>query len=224
MSSLLWRVAVSILLAAYTIGAWAQNAPPRGGKREFTLSPFYTNATTLNGAEGSQATLDNSFGFGFGFAYNLNNHVSLGGEFMWAQGDYKANVTPAPGNAGTSFEIKGTLYTSTIRMNATWNMLASDITPFIMGGIGSTYVNTNIPNGPPSNVCWYDPWWGYYCGTVTPTKTSTDLSYIAAGGVRWDVNRDFFLKAFVARQWIDVGGQLGTPWIDQYRIDFGFKF
>ena len=225
MRSLL-RSTVFALVAVYAFGAWAQNAP-RKGKAEFTLSPVYTRNTTINGADNSQADIENSFGFGFGFGYNLNNNVSLGGEFIWGEGDYRATfggVDSAGNPNGQSVNIKGTMYTSTLRLNATWNMLASDVTPFLQGGLGSTYINTNIPNGPPSNACWWDPWWGYYCSTYYPTKSSTNFSYMAAAGVRWDVNRDFFMRAFVARNWIDVGGSLGTPWIDQYRIDFGFKF
>jgi len=218
------RIGVSILLAAYAICAWSQNSPPRRGKTEFTLSPQFTGATTWNGDQGSQAHLDGALGFGFGIAYNLDNHLSLGGEFMWGSGDYRATITPAAGNNGSSFDARGTLYTSTIRMNATWNFLASDLTPFVMGGIGSTYVNTNIPDGPPVNACWWDPYWGNYCGYVQPTKTSTDLSYLAAAGLRWDANRDFFMRAFYARQWIDHGGSIGVPFVNQYRIDFGFKF
>jgi hypothetical protein len=72
-------------------------------------------------------------------------------------------------------------------------------------------------------VCWWDPWWGYYCGSVVPTKSNTYFSYNAGAGLRWDVNRAIFLRAVAVRQWIDVGGPVGSPAMDQYRIDIGFK-
>jgi len=222
MKSLL-RITLSMFLAAYAAGAVAQRSQ-RAGTWEFTLQPQYTNSTRISSGDGSSADIDSTLGFGMGFAYNLNNHFSLGGEFVWSQADYKATVTPASGNPNNSFSITGTLYTSTIRMNATWNILASDLTPIVVGGLGSTYVDTSIPNGPPNNYCWWDPWWGYYCGTYVPTKTSTNFSYMAGAGVRWDANRSFFVRGLVDREWIDAGGDLGTPWVDQYRIDFGFKF
>ncbi len=73
-------------------------------------------------------------------------------------------------------------------------------------------------------MCWWDPWWGYYCGTTVPTKTETDLSYMAGVGLRWVSPSTFFLRGLVARQWIDVGGGIGSPAVTAYRIDLGFKF
>lgn len=211
---------VLTLLLACAVGASAQNFP-RAQKWEFTLQPQYTTSQSFSGSDGSSAKLDSALGFGLGFAYNLNNHFSVGGEFVWSQGDYTATYADAntPSTTATS---KGTMWSNTLRMNATWNILASDITPFVSGGLGSTYVNSNIPNGFPSNTCYWDPWYGYICGTYTPTKSATELSWMAAAGMRWDVSRDFFMRALVLRLWIDANG--ATPSFDQYRIDFGFKF
>jgi opacity protein-like surface antigen len=213
------QLAVSILLGAYAMGAAAQSAPPRGGKWEFTVQPQYTESADLSGSSGSRAQIQGAWGFGFGFGYNFNNHLALGGELTWAQADYTRTTAPGVGNPGSSFIRTGTIETSTLRMNGTWNLLASDFTPFATGGIGSTYVDTNIPDGP--TQCWVDPWYGTYCGT--PTKSNTYFSYNAGVGLRWDVNREFFLRGVYTRQWIDVGGGLGSPAFDQYRIDFGFK-
>lgn len=215
---------VSILLGVYAMGAAGQSAPPRAGKWEFTLQPQYTDSASLTGGNGSRADIDGAWAFGFGLNYNFNNHLSLGGDLYWSEADYRATVAPAAGNPGSPNTLSGTLQTSSIRMNATWNFLSTNFTPFVTGGVGSTYVDSNIPNGPPSNVCWWDPWYGYYCGSVVPTKSDTYLSYNTGIGLRWDVDRSFFLRGIVIRQWIDVGGALGTPSMDQYRIDFGFKF
>jgi opacity protein-like surface antigen len=220
----LLRFILFAAVAAYCTTAAAQRFPARGGKWEFTLQPQYTRSANFNTGNGSEGHIDGALGFGIGFAYNLNNNFSLGGELLWNQADYNATVAPAPGNTNSAYTVRGTLQTSTIRFNGTWYFSPSDITPFVTGGIGSTYVDTNIPSGLPNNVCWWDPWWGYYCGTYLPTKTSTDLSYLAAAGLRWDLDRNMFLRGLIGRMWIDVGGALGTPWVDQYRIDIGFKF
>jgi opacity protein-like surface antigen len=163
-----------------------------------------------------------SLGFGFGVAYNLNNNLALGGDFVWSSASYSATITPAAGNPGPAQTLNGVLDTSTLRFNVIWNMIATgNFTPFVIAGIGSTYVDTNIPYGGPP-VCWYDPWWGYYCSQ--PTRSAYDVSYSGALGVRWEIDRNIFLRGLVNRTWIDVGGALGTPWVDQYRIDVGFKF
>lgn len=220
----LLRVALSLLLAAFATHAAAQNSPPRGGKWEFTLQPQYTHSQSFDSGNGSGGTVDSALGFGFGVAFNLNNHFNLGGDFFWNNANYNATVAGAGSNAGNNYNVSGTLNSSTIRFDATWNFLASDFTPFVMGGIGSTYIDTNIPNGPPSNVCWYDPWWGYYCGSYIPTKTAYYVSYSGGLGLRWEVDRNIFLRAVAIRQWLDVGGSVGEPYTDQYRFDVGFKF
>ena len=214
------RVALFTLLAVYALGAVAQHAPPRRGKGEFILQPQYTDSLNVSGSNGSQGHIEGALGFGFGLAFNLNNNLSLGGDFFWNQADYQATIV----GDQQIFTAKGELETSTIRFNATWHFSAADFTPFVSAGIGSTYVNTNVPNGPPQNVCWWDPWWGYYCDSYYPTRSGTELSYTGAFGLRWDVDRSIFLRGVWSRMWIDVGGDLGTPFVDQYRIDLGFKF
>jgi Outer membrane protein beta-barrel domain len=224
MMRILLRVALFALVAAYASGATAQNSPPRGGKWEFTLQPQYVHGETFNSGNGSAGSVGSSLGFGFGVGYNLNNHLTLGGDFFWNQGNYDVTLAPAAGNPNNPQSVSGTLSTSTIRFNATWNFLQGDFTPFVIGGIGSTYVDTNIPSAPPQNQCWYDPWWGYYCGTYTPTRYAYYVSYSGGVGVRWDLDRNIFLRALGNRMWIDVGGSIGQPYVDQYRFDVGFKF
>jgi len=209
-------------LAGWAMGCFAQG--PRAEKWEFTLQPQYTDSASLSGGGGSTAEVDADFGFGLGLAYNLNNHFSIGGELTWSQSDYKANVRPAAGNPGSTRSISGELSSSTLRMNATWNILPGAFTPFLTGGLGATWVDTNIPDGPPNSSCWYDPWWGYYCSTSQPTHNDTYFSYMAGAGLRLDFPQSFFLRGLVAQQWLDVGGDIGTPEFTQYRIDFGFRF
>lgn len=216
------RIALFIFTAACAAGAAAQNSPPRAGKWEFTLQPQYVHGQTFDTGNGSSGTVDSALGFGFGVAYNLNNNFSLGGDFFWNSANYTANFGSA--NGSTPYSASGTLQTSTIRFNGVWNIMSGDFTPLIMGGIGSTYIDTNIPTAPPTNSCWWDPWWGYYCGTYYPTKTAYYVTYSAGVGARYDLDRNVFLRAMAIRQWLDASSALGTIWTDQYRFDVGFKF
>lgn len=215
-----FRLFVAMLISVYAAGAAAQKSGPRAGRWDFTLQPQYVDSKSVTGDNGSRASISGDWGFGFGFAYNFSNHLALGGELTWNEANYSARIVPGPGNiAGSPFTLSGTMETSTLRVNGTWNILATSLTPFVTGGIGATYVDTNIPNGP--TQCWTDPWWGTYCDT--PTRSNTYFSYNAGAGLRWDVNRSFFLRGVYSRQWIDVGGGAGSPAFDQFRIDFGFK-
>jgi len=214
------QFAISILLGVYAMGVAGQTRGPRAGQWEFTLQPQYVDSKSVTGDNGSRADIAGDWGFGFGFAYNFSNHLALGGELTWNEADYRARIVPAAGNPGSSFDLNGTMETSTLRMNVTWNILATSFTPLVTGGIGATYVDTNIPNGP--TQCWTDPWYGTYCGT--PTRSNTYFSYNAGAGLRWDVNRSFFLRGVYTRQWVDVGGGAGSPAFDQFHFDFGFKY
>ena len=219
----LLRLALSMLLTAYAAGAAAQTSAGRAGKWEVTLQPQYTHGISFDSGNGTSGTTGSSLGFGFGVAYNLNNNFALGGDFVWSSASYNATIAPAAGNGNAATTLTGVLDTSTIRFNVIWNMIATgNFTPFLIAGIGSTYIDTNIPYPTSPPVCWYDPWWGYYCSQ--PTRTAYDVSYSGALGLRWEIDRNIFVRALVNRVYIDVGGSLGTPHLDQYRVDLGFKF
>lgn len=173
---------------------------------------------------GATAETDNSVGWGFSVGYNVSDQLSFAGSFNWADIDYNANVVPAIGNGNSAFKVDGTLETSTVNFGGTYNFLRKSVTPFVTAGLGFTYIDTNVPNGPPVPVCWYDPWYGYYCGSAVPTKDETDFSYNVGAGVRWDVVDNFFLKATANKLWIDASGNIGRPGFMSYSVDFGFLF
>ena len=101
---------------------------------------------------------------------------------------------------------------------ATYYFQASDVTPFVSGGVGATFIDSNIQNGQSSTACWWDPWWGYICSSYTPTKTETDTTFMAGIGVRWDVSRTFALQGSYNRQWIEA--EKSTPDLTGLKIDF----
>jgi len=217
------QVIVGIAMAMLAVQAQAQHSD-RAGKWEGTLQLRYSDSADIHGSTGSQATIDSDYGFGLGFAYNFNDHLSLGGDFAWSQPDYKATVVPAAGNGNSAYTVNGTMETASTHAVVTWNFLAKALTPFVSAGVGGTWVNTNIPAGPPVNACWWDPWWGYYCAPVYPTRSDTYFSYNAAVGMRWDSKENWFVRGLVGEQWLDVGGNVGTVSTTQYRLDLGYRF
>jgi opacity protein-like surface antigen len=222
------RVLAQVFLCAaactWLVGASAQNLTDRAGRWEASFNVLYGESKTVNSDNSSSADIDGSYGWGFGIGYNFNDHFGLEFNGSWRQSDYKATTTPAAGNANGRQSFSGTLDAGNMSLNGTYNLLARALTPFVTGGIGATYINTDIPAGLPVNVCWWDPWWGYYCGTYMPTRTAYYVSYSGGLGLRWEVDRNVFLRAVAIRQWLDVGGSIGQPYTDQYRFDVGFKF
>lgn len=213
-------VAIGALAGAFMLpsAARAQGAP-RAGHLEFILPIVYTPSTTFNGQGGSSAELNSDLGMGFGLGYHVNNHLQLNGMINWNYQSYTATTVDATN--GTTRKATGTLDSSTIALNAIFYFMPSGITPFVSGGIGSTFIDTNVPNGIPSTGCWYDPWYGYICNTYTPTKTQTALSYNAGVGMRFELNRSFSLQASYNKMWIDLSQ--GKPDLDLWKLDLVFR-
>ena len=215
---------IATILAAAPTLALAQSSQ-RAGRNEIYFGPVFVDTKSYSFEGGSTARTDTGYGLLFGWARNLNPHVALGFEIEWIDQDYRATVQPGVGNnlnlANTN--INGTLESRTIRFPATYNFSTAAFTPFVTGGLGWTWVDTNIPSGLPETFCWYYPWWGQYCATGVPTHNTTKFSYNAGIGVRYDYGRGVF-RALVNQQWIDFGGSYGANSTTQFRIDFGTKF
>jgi len=215
------RTAAIIALLLAALPAHAQSS--RGNKSEFYLSPVFTDGKNYSFDGGSSAQTDTGFGFTMGYAFNFDQHKALGVEVSWSDVDYRATVQPGIGNGNASSDIRGTLETWTVRFLGNYYFMEGNFTPFVTGGLGWTYIDTNIPTGLPQNICWYYPWYGSYCGTYVPTATSTKFSYNAGLGLRMELGKGF-VRALVNQQWMDFGGSYGSDSVTQYRIDFGVKF
>jgi opacity protein-like surface antigen len=228
------RAATRILLAAAASllaeAALAQSpaAPAQSAHRdkrwEFTLQMqgIAGNDYTFQG--GSSAETKDALGFGLGISYNVNPHLNIGGEFVWVSQDYTATVQPAPGNPSAAFSGRGNVDIGAFMLNATWNVLAGPLTPYLSAGIGSATVDSNIPSGPSGTYCWYYPYGGYYCGVYTPTYSETSVSYNAGVGIRWDFSREMFMRFGAQQQWTDFSSTVDSyPSNIVVRLELGFK-
>src|SRR4051812_33207475 len=91
-------IAVAALAAALSVlPAHAQSAR-RAGTGEIYLAPVFTDGKNYSSDGGSAARTDTGYGLTFGYAYNFDAHKSLGFEFGWGSQDYRATITPGPGN------------------------------------------------------------------------------------------------------------------------------
>jgi opacity protein-like surface antigen len=193
----------------------------RGENWDFILSPIYSESATIDGQGGSSVELNDDWGFGMGLGYNFNDNFQLNGLFNWSYRSYEATVVKGDGTTG---RYNNNMESTTLSLNGVYYPMSGNFTPFVSGGVGYTWVDTNIPDGPPVGTCWYDPWYGYWCDSYVPTKTESDFSYNAGIGVRFDVNRQFGLQAGYYKTWIDIGKASDTPDFDIWRFDFIFRF
>lgn len=216
--------AIIVVGATHAAVAGAQDTTypcHRCGDVELSLPLLLTKSTTLDGAQGSHADLDNGSGVGMSIGYNFNAHFLLSGLFTWSTRGYDATVIQED---GTSSTYNATMYTANFSLNGTYYLLNKNITPFVTAGIGFAGIDTDIPTGVIQSACFWDPWRGYVCGTYEETKTENDTTFNAGLGVRWDINNGISLQGSYNKTWIDRNtGSGGTLDLDLLKLEIIFR-
>jgi opacity protein-like surface antigen len=123
-------------------------------------------------------------------------------------------------NAGNNV----TGYITTLTADVTYNFLPGRFSPFVTGGIGWSWVDTNIATEPPQTGCWWDPWWGYVCTSFQDTKTIDGFSYQVGVGARYDFSDALAVKGSYKMTWIDFDKADGTPDFDGFTLSVAWKF
>lgn len=210
------------LLAMSSMNSQAAFNDSRVKKWEFFLAPQVTNSKLLQFENGAEADINKRSSLGFGMGYNINAHIELSLEFSSSDGNYTSTVIPEDPNESPVTSTQS-LYTSSLDFGFTYNFLSTPFTPYATARIGSTYIDSGLYTGNVGTGCWWYPYWGYVCGTVAQTYTSTEFTYGAALGLRYDFNRKLYIKGDVGKNYIDLGNSNSTDFTT-YRFIFGFMF
>ena len=213
---------IFLLISLTSLNAQAAFNDSRVEKWEFYLAPKLTNSKVLQFENGAEADINKRSSLAFGFGYNINAHIELSMEFGSSSANYTSTVIPED-PAESPVKSTQSLYTSSLNLGFTYNVLSGPFTPFITATVGSTYIDSGIFTGNVGTGCWWYPYYGYVCGPVAQTYTSTELNYGAALGLRYDFNRKLYMKGDVGKNYIDFGNS-NTPDFTTYRFTFGFMF
>lgn len=211
-----------ILLIMVSSNAYSAFYDSRMKKWEVYLAPQITDSKDLQFDNGASANIEKDSSLGFGFGYNINSHIELALEFVSNNSNYTGTAIPEDPNQAP-VASSGSLYTSTINFGFTFNFLSTPFTPYVTANLGSTYIDSGVFTGNVGTGCWYYPYWGYVCGPVAQTYTSTELTYGAALGLRYDFNRKLFIKGEARKSYIDSNSN-NDPDFDSLRFIFGFMF
>jgi opacity protein-like surface antigen len=216
------KIIVTILVCGtLCMGLGSADAQNRGDRWEFSLGGLYQFSEDLETNLGSTLETDGELGLIVDFGYNIDDHLAVNFGFTYTGVGYDANVvTEEDGVIG----ISGSFDQMVFSANAIYHFGDGWVTPYIGAGIGYTWIDTNIPNGPSQGVCWWDPWWGWVCYETYPTKTVDAFSYQAILGVRYEFNPMNFMKFSYTSQWMDFSGPSNTPRYDVIGIEFGWMF
>ncbi|NRB42879.1 MAG: porin family protein [Pseudomonadales bacterium] len=206
----------------FTTSANAQNyhyQQDRTGSWETSLMWRYQGAETIKGNYGSKIEFDSASRGGFTFGYNFDKKWNLQWEYSHVKPSYKA--TYVKDDQSVAKNIDHTAGTTTNNFNLTYHFLEGKITPFVMAGLGWTKTDSNIASGA-SPGCWWT-WYGRVCNRYTTSYKSTDFSYNAGMGLRWELDDRMFLRGSYGFQWVDMDNVGSTPRFEVGRFEFGYR-
>ena len=212
---------IFISLIASVSTANAEPRRPYTTESSFRLN--YVEGKKFDGPNGSYLDVDDDVGFGFSYLYNKTTHWALGGSFDWTSPSYTAYVK-ADDPANDDFSVRTKLDIFSLNFDAVYYFLDQPFTPFVMGSLGWTNIDSNLSNGPAYNYCWWDYWGGYYCTTYRPTKNESGLNYRLGIGARWDLNRDWAVKGTYLQSEVDIDVAGENPRYNLWLLDLVYKF
>lgn len=218
------RLALGMTVAVLAVAAEAQaqawnDLSTRTRRWDFSVQTRYTGSRDFDGKFGSSVALDDDLGWGFAFDYNVNERLALGFTTAWRNVNY--NATVADDGTPTGFQYyNSSLYTSTIGISGIFNLLPKRFTPYAAGGVGWTFVDTNIVADYQTG-CWWDPWWGYICDTYATTYGTDAASFALGAGLRLGLSPQVFARIGYEHNWLDLDSVDGA---DIFRVDFGASF
>lgn len=195
---------------------------PRAGEVEYTLGAAHNFSDSFQGEGGSSLNLSSRTGIRVGFEYFTSSKLSFGFDATWARPSYSAVLVPEDGSPDVDISHRASIFSGHI--TGSYYFVEGPITPFVEAGLGWTFFDSNVSDGAPIIGCWWDPWWGYICSDFYSTYNSTNFSYGAGVGLRWNYARDRAVN--VGYRWLEVEADgLGKkPVLETASIEFVFRF
>jgi opacity protein-like surface antigen len=183
---------------------------------EFGGEIIYQDSAEFTGDNDSSASLDSDVGVALTFGYRFNPKLELTFGVDWNNIDYDAHLVPENPPLGiTSVDVSAEIETFTPKVGVNFNFIDGPISPYASAVIGYSFIDTNIPDGPPTTGCWWDPWYGQICGTWQPTRSTEEFMYGLGLGVRWDVSDMWSMRFGYEKRWVDANG---SPDFDQFKL------
>ena len=199
------------------------SAGPRAGRWEAYGGLQSVGGTKVTAKGGTTADFSSSNTYLLGVGYHFTDRLELAAMLGFDTKDYTAQI--AGDTPGEVFAAKGSMDTFSFMLDATFNIMrAGRWTPYVVGGVGWTKVDTNLATEPPSVGCWWDPWYGYICTSFQDTKNLNGLAYQVGLGVRYEINAAFDVRGSYNMAWQDLGDEIDNTDFDGFKILFGWKF
>lgn len=218
------KIFATAILLIFPAMAMAQGyGNGRANSWEFSIGGIYQQGDSSNGENGSSLKVDSEIGLGFNIAYNINDHLSVGGDFDFIKPDYVAVlVDENDPDVTTTIDHRFSQFNG--RLKATFNLTKGPFVPYVEIGAGWTYIDSNVADGPPITGCWWHPWWGYICENFYSTFSETSTTYGGAVGFRYEMVGNSFLKLSYSLWQLDTGTESADPQLEAARLEWGWRF
>jgi len=140
----------------------------------------------------------------------------------WASGSGRRTTGRTwPVTTGRGLPDQGEIESTTLILDATWNILAGPFTPFIVGGLGWNWsTRTSPPNAGGGMLVGSVV--GYVARPGRTRRASTD-SPCSSRGLALRLQRDDRAARHYRVSWIDFKEAKGTPDFDGFQLSFGWN-
>jgi opacity protein-like surface antigen len=202
--------------------ASAQAVRDRAGTWEVGLQVVDTSSLTLSGEEGSGLSIGSETGWGISGGYNFTNRLAILGDWTWSKPSYDATFLIE--DTGELETLSHSLNINTLHVKGVFYFTEGALAPFIEAGLGWSYLDSNVVDGPPTTGCWWDPWWGYVCQNFFSTYSDTRTSYSGAVGLRWDLRNGMTLRGSYGLLEVDTSSATEDASMDAIKLDLLWRF
>jgi opacity protein-like surface antigen len=190
---------------------------------EAGLDVIYQLSTSARFDGGSRLEMDDDFGIAASFGYRFNPKIEVQFLLDWAQTDYNGTLQSAL-VPSLRADVHGDMDSFAARINGVYNFIDGPLTPFVSGGLGYSWFDTNIPAGQVQIGCWWDPWWGEICTPYQPTRTVEAFTYQVGAGARWDLTDALTMRFMYEHSWFDFSKATSAPEWDQFKVGAVWRF
>ncbi len=216
----LTSLAIALLLLSSF--ASAQAVRDRARTWEVGFQVVDTSSETLSGEEGTGLSVGSETGWGISGGYNFTNRLAILGDWTWSKPSYDATFLVE--DTGELETLSHSLNINTLHVKGVFYFTEGALAPFIEAGIGWSYIDSNVVDGPPTTGCWWDPWWGYICRDFFSTYSDTRTSYSGAVGLRWDLRNGMTLRGSYGLQELDTSSATEDASMDAIKLDLLWRF
>jgi len=118
-------------------------------------------------------TFDDTFGGGFGIGRNVNDYININATLLLAGSEIGVETS------GGALSASEDVFVVEPDINFDWNILDTDVTPFVTAGAGIMFLFGDDDN-------------------------ETEFTYGVGVGVRWDISHDAFMKVWYRAKWFEL--------------------